>query len=522
MRSPLVAALAGSILVATATLAATDPPAQSASALRLDGDRSDWSAIAEAVTDPRGDGDVPSDAPEVLRELDLGGIRVAETPDALWLLLEIATRPVNVQSLPEPASIEIAIDADASDKTGEERGALTGADLVLRYCPRSGTPRTGRGASVQLIERDAAVGGGRDRTPVPQAVGVNMAPSTASTWLELRLDRLAPDAPSDARGIRFGKKVRIAVRVLGADGAIFDETPVVEYAFSGNADSPVRIAHALAADTESTLRVMSWNVERGSMFKTPEAFAEVFRALAPDVLLLQELDGTATPERLKGWLDERIPVEGGWKVAVSGGDLRVAVAARKLLPASELASVQRPQPNGARPVRVVGGIVELGSRRVLVASVHLKCCGSIGSREDLTREAEVVAIRTAVREALEEAARNRRPIDGVVIAGDFNLVGGGQVLTAAAEGIDLDSSPLEIAPLFGPDGLANLTWRDMGSEFMPGRLDYLLFSDSRLDLVDGMVIDPAVLVPGHAIEQPSDHLPIVADLRWKAVAGRRP
>ena len=78
------------------------------------------------------------------------------------------------------------------------------------------------------------------------------------------------------------------------------------------------------------------------------------------------------------------------------------------------------------------------------------------------------------------------------------------------------------AVLPGP-ARSQLTWRDGGSEFVPGQLDFLLFSDSRLDLADGMVIDPAAILPrGAEVDGPSDHLPIVTDLRWKAMAeGRR-
>jgi hypothetical protein len=108
-----------------------------------------------------------------------------------------------------------------------------------------------------------------------------------------------------------------------------------------------------------------------------------------------------------------------------------------------------------------------------------------------------------------------------VIGGDFNLVGSPHIVDLAAEGLDLDRSPLTAASLYGVDGLANLTWRDGGSEFMPGQLDFLLFSDSRLDLADGMVIDPAAILPrGGLADGPSDHLPIVIDLRWKAMAER--
>ena len=491
--------------------------------LRLDGERSDWSDRPVAASDPRGDSKAPAEGARIM--LDLGDVRLAETSDALWILAETATHPVNPQNLPEPWSLEIAIDADGSASTGSARGSLEGCDLVLRWSPRGeGVARAGRGTMLEILEDSLVESPPRSRNPRPQALDIGVAPSSASRWIEVRVPRSFERADGErSPGVRFGRESRVLVRAVGADGTMLDETPISTIAFSNPAGEVSRPARALADDTAANLRVMSWNAERGAIFKNPEPFAEVFRAIGPDVVLLQELEGAENPKQLEAWFDERVPTAGGWKAVIGGGSLAVAVLAPKLSPLAELADVKRMLPNGTRPVRVVGGVVPFGARRVLVASVHLKCCGSIGSREDETREQEAFAIREAIRRAMEEAAKSREPIDGIVIAGDFNLVGSPQIIDLAAEGLDLDRSPLIAAPLYGVDGLANLTWRDGGSEFMPGQLDFLLFSDSRLDLVDGLVVDPAAILPrGAAIEGPSDHLPIVADLRWKAMAeGRR-
>lgn len=510
-----------SVTLALAAAFTNPAPIAADEPLRLDGDRSDWTDRPVAATDPRGDSKPPAEGARIM--LDLGEVRLAETSEALWILAEIATHPVNPQNLPEPSTLEIAIDADGSPATGAARGALEGSDLVLRWSPRGeGVSRAGRGTMLEILEDSVAVLPGRSRSPRPQQLGIGVAPSSASRWIELRIPRSFKRADGEATpGVRFGEEARVIVRAIGAGGEMLDETPIATIAFSQAAGEKVRPARALADDTASNLRVMSWNAERGALFKNPEPFAEVFRALGPDVVVLQELEGVEKAKELEAWFDERLPRPGGWRAVIGGGSLAVAVVAPNLAPAAELAEVKRVAPNGSRPVRVTGGVVPFGSRRVLVASVHLKCCGSIGSREDETREQEAFAIREAIRRAMEEAAKRREPIDGIVIGGDFNLVGSPHILELAAEGLDLDRSPLTAAPLYGIDGLTNLTWRDGGSEFMPGQLDFLLFSDSRLDLSDGLVIDPAALLPrGSSLDGPSDHLPIVIDLRWKAMAER--
>jgi endonuclease/exonuclease/phosphatase family metal-dependent hydrolase len=510
------------LALAVAFVATCPNPIAADEPLRLDGDRNEWANRPAAATDLRGDSKPPAEGARIM--LDLGEVKLAESSDALWILAEIATHPVNPQNLPEPSSLEIAIDADGSPATGAPRGSLEGSDLVLRWSPRGeGVSRAGRGTMLEILEDSAVVLPSRSRSPRPQQLGIGVAPSSASRWIELRLPRSYARPDGDATpGIRFGREARVVVRAVGTGGETLDETPIASIAFEAPAAEPSRNSKVLAEDTPANLRVMSWNAERGALFKNAEPFAEVFRAIGPDVVLLQELEGVEKAGELEAWFDERLPTPGGWRAVIGGGSLAVAVVSPKVVPVAELGEVKRALPNGSRPVRVVGGVVPLGARRVLVASVHLKCCGSIGSREDETREQEAFAIREAIRRAMEEAAKRREPIDGIVIGGDFNLVGSPHIVDLAAEGLDLDRSPLTAAPLYGLDGVANLTWRDGGSEFMPGQLDFLLFSDSRLDLSDGMVVDPSAILPrGSSLDGPSDHLPIVIDLRWKAMAERR-
>lgn len=521
----LVPGLAGTSPLGTGLLASPIPQASSADGggrvaataelppPRLDGLDEEWREIPAAVEDPAGD--------EGGGVIDLRSLQVRETPDAVWLRLAIGETPVNVQSLEE--SLELLVDIDGDSATGDRRGSMDGVDLAVRFSPRGrGISREGRGSAIDIVEPSLVAGERRSRIAKPFSTGIGAAPTTASTWLEFRLPRAAEG--DDARGLRFGPAPRLGARTVAADGSIRDEIEPTAWALRTAPNRSVSVPRALPNPAAGTLRVLSWNVERGGLFNTPAPFETVLEGVRPNAILLQELDGRATPQGLASWLDERLPVEGGWKVAVIDGDLRVAVASPSLEPSAALASVERPLPEGRRTVRAVGAIHEFAGRRVLLISVHLKCCGSIGSREDRIREAEAQAIREAVREAMADAASDGRGIDGVVMGGDFNLVGGAGVLDEAARGLDLDGSPLAAAPLYGPTGGTNLTWRDARSEFMPGRLDFVLFSDARLELADGMVVDPAAFLPDDAApDGPSDHLPLVVDLRWKAVAaaGRR-
>jgi len=502
MPAPCPPTLGSMLLLAWPAAALADAPPP-----RLDGLDEEWREIAPAVEDPAGD--------QQGGELDLRSLRLRETPDALWGRLELGETPVNVQSLAE--SLELLVDIDGAENTGAIRGAMAGVDLAVRFSPRGpGISREGRGSAIEIVEPTLVAGVERRRFSPPFPTGIGSAPTTASTWIEFRLPRATDDA---GQGLRFGRVARLGARTVAADGTLRDELVPASWRFEREASAATTVARGLSEKAPGTLRVISWNVERGGLFNTPAPFETVLEGVRPDAILFQELDGRATPQALASWLDERLPTADGWKVAVIDGDLRVAVASSRLAPSAALASVERPLPQGTRTVRAVGAIHEFAGRRVLLVSVHLKCCGSIGSREDRIREAEAQAIREAIRLAIAEASRDGRPIDGVVMGGDFNLVGGAGALDEAARGLDLDGSPLAVAPLYTPDGVANLTWRDARSEFMPGRLDFLLYSDARLEMADGMVVDPAAFLPaGAKADGPSDHLPLVMDLRWKAMA----
>jgi len=111
-----------------------------------------------------------------------------------------------------------------------------------------------------------------------------------------------------------------------------------------------------------------------------------------------------------------------------------------------------------------------------------------------------------------------------VIGGDMNLVGGRAPLDVIASGTDVDGSDLAIAAPLQLDGRSTVTWSDAGTPFVPGRLDYLLYADGRLELVGTFVLDTAKLAPkwlkAHDLRESdtmevSDHFPVVLDLAWR-------
>ena len=126
----------------------------------------------------------------------------------------------------------------------------------------------------------------------------------------------------------------------------------------------------------------------------------------------------------------------------------------------------------------------------------------------------------------------------IVIAGDLNLVGSArQVETLLAGAIvnedlygpsrvpDWDGTPLADAMPYHTTCREAYTWRDAESWFSPGRLDYIVYSDSVLELGNHFVLSTedmtardlkAARLEADDVTTASDHLPVVADFRLLA------
>ncbi|HMB70033.1 MAG TPA: endonuclease/exonuclease/phosphatase family protein, partial [bacterium] len=125
----------------------------------------------------------------------------------------------------------------------------------------------------------------------------------------------------------------------------------------------------------------------------------------------------------------------------------------------------------------------------------------------------------------------------VIVAGDLNLVGWRRQLDTLLHGTienpveygpaappDVDGTSLADAHPYHTTGLADWTWHGSDSPFPPGRLDYVVYSDAALELAGGFVLWTPDLAPAELeaaglraddVPEASDHLPVVADFRFR-------
>ena len=294
----------------------------------------------------------------------------------------------------------------------------------------------------------------------------------------------------------------------------------------------------LARAAATSLRVAVWNVS-GLQAAVRDWSAALIQAIDADVVMLDETTPLMTAAELEQWLPAGQGRRQPWRALVGLSGERSVVAVRGGV-AQAFGKVPYP-PEGLAAwfmmgspvdvtehvdmaeagVGVTGAVAMLNGRRVLTVPVDLASGGSPESPPEALRSMEAQAIRTAVRKAVSTS----RP-HGIVVGGDLNLVGTRDPLDIMLRGLDLDGSPLAIVNALQLDGLSASTWqgRDAGGRFPPGRLDWLIDSDSTLELLNAFVLDSTDLSPywlaHHGLRvtdssTTSVHQPIVADFRWR-------
>lgn len=481
----------------------------------IDGAFDDWEAIEPILRDQP---DVPGAA------VDLRELRVQDDPTWVYFALSW-DGTVNAQGM--PGSVRILLDADGDSATGARVGDLAGVDAVVELSrldrPRGNGYGAGNGLRPVTAEEGEA-----GRILSGALGGLTVAPTHAASHIELRVRR-GTELPG-VSPLLLGSTIRVQV-LFETESGVEDRTDTATHSAQTPAAPMVPLAPADSVARQSgQVRVLAWNVSGTRPREEPVAFGRVMAALAPDVILLDEVWETVTAEAIHELL-VRIPGEGPWNVHVgqSGGRQKTVVASRHPVRAVEGMRTM-PYPPGALDslVRVAGlhprlaeiegrgGLamtgawVTLEGREVLFVPFDLQSAGYAGSPEDHLRVLQATILRDAVREGLRGAKDSL-----VILGGDVNLVGSEEPLRILEADGRRRARLVRLA-----DGTLD-TWRNPEQDlFTPGRLDYLISGGAGLRFVRGFPFEPAELSP-EALQRLglragdaatiSDHLPLVGD-----------
>jgi len=485
-------ALATITLIPFALLPACHKPSTHAKLVQMDGSLTDWPA-------------------------DLG-----QWADDRYLYLRLSPPALaTLQANAEPLVLYLDADGDAATGIapphvdGPEAPPALGADLMIVFSPGTSFPQlTDRGTGVAAAVLFAD---GSTRHVSHADLDFSFTPTYAASDYEMRISRAGLEC---VLGVPVTDSAASRFVLLDAAGAPVGASDVARGLRSMGDEQPAAL-ETIPACEQGAVRVVSWNVQLGAPNTTPRPFAHVLSALAPDIVLVQEWED-ASAEQLVAWFDEHLAWGSPWHAMTSAG-WGVAVVSRFPLERLGPERLDRPetaQPDGDRrdrdrATRFTGAVVQSPLGPIAAASIHLKCCGSMGSPEDLARIAEAGQIRQTFAAAADERAIALR-----IIAGDFNLVGSRTPLDELSSAGDADGTGLVPA---NPGVLGDstfVTWTDARSNFSPGRLDWVLVGDSALAIQRSFVLDTARLGPAalraagldERTSRASDHMPVVTDL----------
>jgi exonuclease III len=473
-------------------------------------------------------------APEVLGALvtldgDMNewpaGVMLASDEHHTYVRFQTTGEPYTLQSTNKTTSILFDVDNNPATgmrpTTGSDAVRALGIDVEVAFCwPRiDNNGKRGFGRGVTMFSYDAA----GNRQPVAREDwDFAAAPTYASAWYEARISR-TPSGPVliPKEGLLSSGMLSGAVVTRDLDGTITSSGEVFrgklpEHCMSGARRSTMGIPPKL----DGSYRVVSYNVLRSAPEAKPELYGRIFKALDADVYLFQEWEYTSN-EALAAWFSTN--VGGTWHAAGLPGTVRdnrgVAVVSK--YPVELVTPYLKVHPEGQREpsnVRFAGVRVDVPGPDIIASSVHLKSGGSSSSSEDTRRIAEA----RAIVEALDKL--DNEPGTITIIGGDYNLVGSRTPLEILMSKTDLDGSDKTFADAMTLGDRTYTTWTEGGNAFGPGRLDWLVYSDSTAKAKRAFVLDASRLedeslqrvgLKATDTAEASDHLPVVVDLEKK-------
>lgn len=300
------------------------------------------------------------------------------------------------------------------------------------------------------------------------------------------------------------------------------------------------------------LRLVSYNVLWNNIFHevSPDnalKFVRVMRALNPDIVCLQEIEW-------RDFLEKQGQPKIAWKaehVATLMNAILPRVAGEtwhahqgydnvilSKWPLEMTATDTNPSGDRAQAMALVDLPDDTFPFDFYVMNNHYKCCDA--EKNDPRRQKQSDAITAWIRDVRTPGDHIDLPAGtAIAVVGDLNIVGSfqpvqtlidGDIIDEAAYGADFapdwDDSPLADAhPRHNAIGPDDYTWRDDTSPYDPGRLDYIIYSDSVLEAVHAFILNTTTMsaeerattglekldVTVDAAGAQFDHLPLVVD-----------
>ena len=462
--------------------------------ITIDGLFDDWAEVDISYSDSQGDG----------ADADFADIKITYDNDFLFIYFNVHDGEYLMQDWNE---FHLYIDADNDTTTGYYINGI-GAELDWLFGDRSGSYYIMDGI-IDIYQNDLTL---------------RMAPTITNHEFEICISRNSNVLTMDGTQVLVEGKVILTDTGPNAD-QIPDENGGISFSIGEDYIMPPTPITFDKRD-ETDIRLVTHNVWSSSLLDSyyQEYFQRIYQALDPDIVALQEM--YENTNQLHSLFNDWFPDE-QWYVSSQFRD-NIIISKYPVLEEDYFTSSERTM------VALLNTDDELGSDLIIFNS-HLACCDN-----DESRQYDADEFVSNWRDWRENDNGPFTLTEGTpfVYVGDFNLVGYRQQLTTFTEGdiedentfgddYNLDWDNTSIADLFSRHSHIRMgyTWRWDNSSFSPGKLDYVLYTDSVLDtskhfVFNTLTMDSASLAE-YGLEamdsyNSSDHSPRVLDIKIPA------
>lgn len=458
----------------------------------IDGFFEDWTASLTTY----------DDTPESITGVDILNLQLSNDDEYLYVKFEL-DQEINLTSDLMPHNLWLFLDTDNNEATGFQAQTGYGAELAIKFKDRFAYYNVTPSSIVNFND-----------------LGMYALPTVTSNTFEIAIARNA--IPDGINPLFTAATIRVLLKDDSSGDALpnpgdiatytFDETPVPEYV-------PV----PLEKESEDLIRVMAYNTLFNGLADTDRLtyFERIVKAIQPDIIGFSECSSTGVTY-VKNLLDTWMPLETsyGWYVTSdSSADL---ITASKFPITEQWLNLYRQHP-------VFIDLPVEYNADLLFTNAHLRCCNANTERQNQVDEYVSFMLDATAAGGSVDIPQNTP----FVYAGDLNLVGYAQQLQTLltgdiqnvgtyGDGAPYDWDGTDVADAVPPQADMRMayTWKDDGSTYLPGRLDYMLYSDAVMSVEKSFVLQTEImstdrlnlygLLAGDT-SNASDHFPIVTD-----------
>ena len=446
----------------------------------IDGLFDDWQEVPVTITDPEGDYNYD----------DWAELKITNDDDFIFFKISLHSEETLLQNW---NNFYLYIDADRDSLTGHPFRGM-GSELAWHFGYRTG----------QYFEQDGIIDLWQNDITLRQA------PTVTSTEFEIAIAR-GSFVLSDPDSIAV-----IFSSFYDTGDYMPDSWGGVVYQLDTTVVGP---AEPILLEKTGT-RLVTYNTLNTGILEPDRQpnFQRIIQALAPDIIVLQEhSEWNEIGDIISSWF-----AEDTWYQGYTFRDL-VVLSKYPIINQANLISSER----------TMCALLQTDdpiNPYLLILNSHFSCCDNDDDRQEQVDELVQVLREWRLNDNGPFNLPEGTPMFHV---GDFNFVGyREQIETVTAgniqdEGIYGSDFPLDwdgtaITDLFSRHTHKRMayTWRSDGSSFNPGKLDYVLYTNSNLSILNHFVLNTLAMpdsvlneweLEAEDTNEASDHLPRIVD-----------